>query len=70
MRQCFRDVEDHLTRVREQVGAYDELLTSILQTSPAQLSIAENENMRRITAWAGIIAVPTALTGASRALSR
>ncbi len=63
VREYFRDVEDHLTRVREQVGAYDELLTSILQASLAQLSIAENEDMRRITAWAAIIAVPTALTG-------
>lgn len=63
VREYFRDVEDHLTRVREQVGAYDELLTSILQASLAQLSIAENEDMRRITAWAAIIAVPTAVTG-------
>ena len=63
VRQYFRDVEDHLSRVREQVEAYDELLTSILQASLAQLSVAENEDMRKITAWAAIIAVPTAIAG-------
>ena len=59
----FRDVDDHLTRVHEMVTGYDELLTSMLQASLAQLSVAQNEDMRRITSWAAIIAVPTAVTG-------
>jgi magnesium transporter len=59
----FRDVDDHLTRVHEMVTGYDELLTSMLQASLAQLSLAQNEDMRRITSWAAIIAVPTAVTG-------
>ena len=63
IREYFRDVEDHLTRVREQIAGYDELLTSILQASLAQLSVTENEDMRKITAWAAIIAVPTAIAG-------
>jgi magnesium transporter len=63
VRKYFRDVEDHLSRVREQVESYDELLSSILQASLAQLSVAENEDMRKITAWAAIIAVPTAIAG-------
>jgi magnesium transporter len=63
VRHYFRDVDDHLTRVREQVESYDELLTSILQASLAQLSVAENEDMRKITAYAALIAVPTAIAG-------
>lgn len=63
MRSYFRDVEDHAIRVRDQVGALDELLTSILQASLARTSMADNEDMRRISAWAGIIAVPTAIAG-------
>lgn len=63
VREYFRDVQDHHTRVQEQVAGYDELLTSILQASLAQLSAAQNEDMRRITAWAAIIAVPTAVAG-------
>ncbi len=63
VRQYFRDVEDHATRAREQLAAYDELLTSILQASLAQLSVAQNEDMRKITAWAAMLAVPTAVAG-------
>jgi magnesium transporter len=63
MRSYFRDVLDHAIRVRDQVGAQDELLTSILQASLARTSMADNEDMRKISAWAGIIAVPTAIAG-------
>jgi magnesium transporter len=63
IREYFRDVEDHLHRASDQVLAFDELLTSILQASLAQLSIAANEDMRRITAWAAMIAVPTMIAG-------
>jgi magnesium transporter len=63
IREYFRDVEDHLTRVREQVAGFDELLTSILQASLAQLTVAENEDMRKISAWVAILAVPTMIAG-------
>jgi magnesium transporter len=63
IREYFRDVEDHLTRVRDQVSAFDELLTSILQASLAQLTVAENEDMRKISAWVAILAVPTMIAG-------
>jgi magnesium transporter len=63
MRTYFRDVLDHAIRVRDQITGYDELLTSILQASLARTSQADNEDMRKISAWAGIIAVPTAIAG-------
>ncbi len=59
----LRDVEDHLIRVREQIGAFDEVLTSILQASLAQLTVVESEDMRRISAWVAIVAVPTMIAG-------
>ncbi|HEX2073113.1 MAG TPA: magnesium/cobalt transporter CorA [Geodermatophilus sp.] len=63
MRSFFRDVQDHAIRVRDQVTGLDELLTSILQASLARTSMTDNEDMRKISAWAGIIAVPTAIAG-------
>lgn len=63
MRSYFRDVLDHAIRVRDQVAGLDELLTSILQASLARTQMADNEDMRKISAWAGIIAVPTAIAG-------
>jgi magnesium transporter len=49
--------------VSEQVSTYDELLATVVQASLAKLSIAENEDMRKLAAWAAIIAVPTAIAG-------
>ena len=63
MRSYFGDVLDHAIRVRDQVSTLDELLTSILQASLARTSLADNDDTRKISAWAGIIAVPTAIAG-------
>ncbi|MFD3837139.1 magnesium/cobalt transporter CorA [Streptomyces sp. NPDC058642] len=59
----FRDVSDHLLRAKDQIAAFDELLNSILQAHLAQVSVAQNEDMRKITAWAAIVAVPTMVCG-------
>ncbi|MFG2312241.1 magnesium and cobalt transport protein CorA [Streptomyces sp. NPDC048566] len=59
----FRDVCDHLLRATEQIAAFDELLNSILQAHVAQVTVAQNEDMRKITAWAAVIAVPTMVCG-------
>jgi magnesium transporter len=63
IREYFRDVEDHLSRVRDQVQSFDELLGSILQAGLARLTVAENEDMRKISAWVAIAAVPTMIAG-------
>jgi magnesium transporter len=63
IREYFRDVEDHLIRVREQVQSYDELLGSILQAGLARLTVSENEDMRKISAWVAMAAVPTMIAG-------
>ncbi|MFD7917802.1 magnesium and cobalt transport protein CorA [Streptomyces sp. NPDC059740] len=63
VRPYFRDVADHLAHVVEQVTVFDGLLDSVLQAHLAQVTIAQNEDMRRITAWAGVIAVPTMVCG-------
>ncbi|MET9254245.1 magnesium and cobalt transport protein CorA [Streptomyces sp. NPDC003717] len=63
IQKYFRDVADHLARVQEQVVGFDELLNSILQANLAQASVAQNEDMRKITSWAAIVAVPTMVCG-------
>ncbi|MBJ7331650.1 MAG: magnesium and cobalt transport protein CorA [Solirubrobacteraceae bacterium] len=59
----FRDVQDHLIRDGERVAALDELLTSALQANLAQLSMRDNRDMRRISAWVAIGVVPTMVFG-------
>jgi magnesium transporter len=63
IREYFRDVEDHLARVNEQVAAFDELLTTIVHANLARVTVEQNEDMRRISAWVAILAVPTAVAG-------
>ena len=59
----FRDVHDHLVRDIDRVAAFDELLAGALQANLAQLSVRDNQDMRRISAWIAIIAVPTMVFG-------
>jgi magnesium transporter len=59
----FRDVADHATRVSEQVDGFDDLLTSVLNANLAQVGVQQNSDMRRISAWVAIVAVPTMIAG-------
>ena len=63
MRQYFRDAADHLTRVSEQVAGFDALIDTIMQADVAQITVAQNEDMRKISAWVAVIAVPTMVCG-------
>jgi magnesium transporter len=57
--QYFRDVDDHLKLVNEEISAQRDLLSTILQANMAVVSAEQNEVVRKISAWAAIITVPT-----------
>lgn len=59
----FRDVTDHLTRTDTEVRALDDLLASVLDAHLAKVGTWQNDDMRRISAWAAIFAVPTMVAG-------
>ena len=59
----FRDVSDHLTRVNEFVEALDRLVSDVLSAHLAQMSVRQNDDMRKISAWAAMAAVPTMIAG-------
>jgi magnesium transporter len=63
VRSYFRNVHDHLTNVSERVAGFDELLTTLVDATLAKITLQQNTDMRKITAWAAIIAVPTAIAG-------
>jgi magnesium transporter len=63
LRPYFRDVKDHLIRFVREVDGFRELVTSVLTANLTQISVRQNEDVRRISAWAAIIAVPTAIAG-------
>ncbi|NJP48830.1 magnesium/cobalt transporter CorA [Streptomyces sp. SBST2-5] len=62
-RPFFRDVHDHLTRVNESVEGLDRLVSDILSAHLAQMSVRQNDDMRKISAWAAMAAVPTMIAG-------
>jgi magnesium transporter len=59
----FRDVLDHVIRLSQRIEGLRELLTSVLQANLAQVGVRQNEDMRKISAWVAILAVPTMLAG-------
>ncbi|WP_191288077.1 magnesium/cobalt transporter CorA [Kitasatospora herbaricolor] len=59
----LRDVADHLSRANDQVDGMDRLLTDILSANLAQVSVQQNSDMRKISAWAALAAVPTLIAG-------
>jgi len=59
----FRDVADHLARVGETMEDLETLLTAAFQAHLAQISIQQNDDMRKISAAVGLIAAPTLVAG-------
>jgi magnesium transporter len=59
----FRDVSDHLHRVSEVVDNLDVLLSTAFDAHLARISVQQNEDMRKISAGAALIVVPTLIAG-------
>jgi magnesium transporter len=59
----FRDAHDHLIRVVSRVDTFGALLSDALNANLAQISVRQNDDMRRISAWVAIAAIPTMFGG-------
>ena len=59
----FRDVHDHCLRESEHIAGIDGLLTDALNVNLSNVGVRQNEDMRKMSAGAAIIAVPTAIAG-------
>jgi len=63
MRSYFRDVYDHAVRVNDAVETFREMLNSVLGANLTQVTVRQNDDVRKISAWVAILAVPTMLAG-------
>ena len=63
VRRYMRDVLDHNTQAADRIASYDEVLSSLVQAAVGKVSMQQNIDMRKISAWVAIAAVPTALAG-------
>jgi Mg2+ and Co2+ transporter CorA len=63
LKPYFRDISDQLARASEQGAAMDSLLTAALQADLAQVQVRQNSDVRRISAWVALAALPTMVAG-------
>jgi magnesium transporter len=63
MMPYFQDVYDHVLRASEWTESLRDLVTTIRETQLTIQSNRLNLIMKKVTGWAAIIAVPTAITG-------
>ena len=59
----FRDVNDHLLHSLDAINGLNEMLSVVMNTYMAMVNMGQNEVVRKLAAWAGILAVPTAVAG-------
>jgi magnesium transporter len=63
MAPYYQDVYDHVMRATDWTESLRDLVTTILETNIAIQGNRMNLAMKKVTSWAAIIAVPTAITG-------
>ena len=63
IRPYYRDVQDHVIRVNEQIASLREVLSFAFETSMILAAARQNDVTRKLAAWAAILAVPTAIAG-------
>ena len=59
LQRYLRDVHDHVVRINENVEGFRQLLQNILSVNLTMVSVAQNEAMKKISAWAAILFAPT-----------
>jgi magnesium transporter len=59
----YRDLTEHVIRIAELSDNVRDLLTSLLEVRVSQVANHLNEIMKKLSAWAGIILVPTLIAG-------
>jgi magnesium transporter len=63
VRRYMRDVLDHNIQASDRISSYDDMLTSLVQAALGKVAMQQNVDMRKISAWVAIAAVPTAVAG-------
>ena len=63
VREYLRDVSDHLKSVVARLETHRDLLTDAFDVNVAQVGVKQNEDMRKMSAWAALLLLPTLLAG-------
>ena len=63
LRRYLRDVRDHALKVTERIAGFRELLTNILSVNLTLVGVNQNDEVKKISAWAAILFAPTLVAG-------
>ena len=63
LREYFRDIYDHLLRLNQTIESIRDSVGTAISVNLSMVSLQENETMKRLAAYAALIAVPTMMAG-------
>ncbi|UQX87890.1 magnesium transporter CorA family protein [Jatrophihabitans telluris] len=63
LRPYFEDLYDHVLRASEWTESLRDMISSVFETNLSLADARLNTIMKKLTSWAAIIAIPTAVTG-------
>jgi magnesium transporter len=61
--EYFRDVYDHLVRINQSIDSLREMVTTAISVNLSLITVQENETVKRLAAYAALVAVPTMVAG-------
>jgi magnesium transporter len=63
VQEYFRDVYDHLLRISQQLDGLRDMVITALSVNLSMINLAENEVVKRLAAYAALVAIPTLIAG-------
>lgn len=63
MREYFRDIYDHLQRLNQTIESERDTVGTAIAVNLSMIQLQENATMKRLAAYAALIAVPTMIAG-------
>jgi magnesium transporter len=63
LQDYFRDVHDHLTRLAQSIDHLRDMVSTAISVNLSLVTLQENEIVKRLAAYASLVAVPTLIAG-------
>ena len=61
--EYFRDIDDHLSRINQSIDSLREMVITAISVNLSMINLQENETVKRLAAYAALVAVPTMIAG-------
>ncbi len=63
MQEYFRDISDHLQRLNQTIETVRDTIATAISVNLSMITLQESETMKRLAAYAALIAIPTLIVG-------